>query len=89
MKMGNKKADLIKIASLIDEAFNEVINMNDFSGMTHPYPIDLCFKMGILYGKLEDLKSCKGDPDYEKTVSRLELMQSKLYKEAQRSDGEY
>ena len=88
--MTNKKTlrAILEASRIADKIFNQ-FNRKDLSEIKN-YQLASCFYgVGHGLGILEAHKEfAKNIPDYQQTITRFEIMRDKLYKEAQRRDGE-
>lgn len=79
---------IVKGSKNIDKLFND-LNSQDLSELSNHEMALNSYEIGYHRGAIGVFKKLyKGIPDYEKIISRLEIMRDKLYKEAQRRDGE-
>lgn len=83
----NLERRLLKTVSNIDKLFND-FNEGNNAFLNNYGMAKACYKLGDLSMKFKNLEFFKGNPDYEKAASRLEIIKNRLYREAQRRDKE-
>ena len=88
-KTNGNLEELLKTCSTIDELF-DIFNTKDLRRVSNYQIVSICYKIGH-YNAVFERKVGRGSedgPNYQKALTRLEIIKNKFFQEAKRGNKE-